>query len=140
MADITVHRYATRLASLTDWAGSALGIAADAWTSLSPDGLDNVLTASVLWLFSMGAPFSHGTYALSALQALRPGLRGHLRAAWRALKVWQRSEPTRMRVPLSFPLLRAIVVCMIAEGWLSSAAVAWLAFHCLLRPEDPDIR
>ena len=121
---------------MTDWAGAALGLAPTAWISLAPDVLDAVLTAYILWLFSMGAPFSHGTYALSAIQAARPNLRGHLRGAWRALQVWQRSEPTRMRVPLSWPLLRAIVVLMITEGWLSTAAIAWLAFHCLLRPEE----
>jgi hypothetical protein len=119
---------------VTDWAGAALGLAPTAWISLTPDVPDTGLTAYSLWLFSVGPPFSHCTDALSAIQAARPNLRGHLQGAWHTLKVWRRSEPTRMRVPLSRPLLRAIVVLMITEGWLSTAAIAWLAFHCLLAP------
>ncbi len=101
MADITVQRYADRLASLTAWAGSALQLAPGEWQRLPPEVLDQVMTAYVLWLFSTGAPYSHGSYTVAGLKAWRPGLRGQIRATWRALKVWQRSEPTRVCTPPS---------------------------------------
>ncbi len=42
----------------------------------------------------------------------------------------------KTRMPVSWPVLLAVVVTMFVERWLYAAAAAWLALGCLLRPDE----
>ena len=119
-----------------EWSDECLGVCMEDWLALPADCADKLLTAYVLYLFQHSAPLSHGTYTCAAVQLFRPGLRGSLKGAWRALSVWQRSEPTAMRAPLPSCALRGLVVIFLLEGWTSTAVVTWLAFHTMLRPDE----
>ena len=107
-----------------------------ALATLSPDVMNSGLTAYLQRLYDDGLPATHGTDLIAGTQTFYPMLRGLLRPAWHAQRVWGTFEPTSVRVPMSLPVVRAIAAFFVTRGWPRTAASLLLASHGLLRPGE----
>eukprot|EP00971_Amphidinium_carterae_P040337 791763-Amphidinium_carterae.1 len=79
-------------------------------------------------------PTSHGSFLLAGLQFVHPMLKGHLQAAWSALRHWQNLAPPTIRSPMPAEFLLACSTTLWVYGMQRTACALLLGYHTLLRP------
>ena len=94
------------------------------------------LRAFGLHLYAAGLPRYLLVYAITAVQDLRPQMRGSLTGAWQIDKKWQLAEPGSCRPVISAPILQAAVSLALLWGWYDWTAITMLGFICMLHPSE----
>ncbi|CAE7728840.1 carA2, partial [Symbiodinium necroappetens] len=94
------------------------------------------LRAFGLRLYAAGLQRYLLVYAITAVQDLRPQMRGSLTGAWQIDKKWQLAEPGSCRPVISAPILQGAVALALLWGWLDWAAITMLGFICMLHPSE----
>ena len=95
--------------------------------------MDTALCHFVHSCFARGLPRSVAANAVYGVQTAMGGVRGTLVDSTRALKGWERLEPSVQRPPLLWELAVAVAVRLARARHLSAAIAVLLAFDCYLR-------
>lgn len=82
--------------------------------------------------------YTQASYLLSGLHDKFPVLKAKkaLAGSWRALKAWDRLEPSEFRKPWPLVLLMAVVVVSFMYGRAAHALAYWVLFHGVARPGE----
>ena len=142
--------YAARLKksglAFENWARAERGVADPFSCRARP--LDVLLGdfVTAVWRQDSERGYSLAVHAILEAQMRHPHLRGHLGTAWSRAWTWHLEKPLRMRVPFLEPIVDAIFIFALVNGfciepqlghlWFPFAVLARMAFFGLLRPRE----
>eukprot|EP00438_Fugacium_kawagutii_P015803 Skav230691 [mRNA] locus=scaffold2202:279688:282453:- [translate_table: standard] len=88
-------------------------------------------------LFSSGKSLYIYRHLLVYIQQQFFGTRPFMGPCWQLVTKWEIQEPPRHRVPLPFPVLKAMLTTCLLWKWYRFAAILGLSFFGIARPGEP---
>eukprot|EP00971_Amphidinium_carterae_P251564 4993920-Amphidinium_carterae.2 len=120
VTELTMKRYAARIADFEVWLGSQ-GLGRLDHLVKNPASLNAALTPYLQGLYNAQKPVSHGSVLLAGLQFFHPCVVGHL---------------SETRTPMPLEVLLAVAVCAWTKGLYRTGMAILLGYHLLLRPSE----
>eukprot|EP00971_Amphidinium_carterae_P352299 6492534-Amphidinium_carterae.3 len=135
----TRARYECRITHFLDWLAAyhveTWGQSAESLAQ-APETLSALLCEYLQHLANADHPRTWGTEILAAWQHFFPTLQNRLSTPWLRQRVWIRSQPMAMRIPLPLEVVLAISVTARCQHRPRLAAALLLMYHCMLRPGE----